>query len=226
MAKYTNSTPNSSGWELNFQPSPYSECLVILIILFYGLKIQLQKLNHQRNVNLIKEFKRKVMHMFVTLTNWCAYMQDYDDAFIEKHVIKAQVIPYKNKTVVKPERREENKHSWDIAQEIMAEQRQAAVAIKWAILPLETLMDEQFLTILHAIEEITDVTPLREAALQLPKKIYEIVKIHEQLTRIPAELTDQLVFDVSKTYYYSVIVPMQTHQKHPARTKNNLGFPS
>ena len=25
------------------------------------------------------------------------------------------------------------------------------------------------------------------------------------MTRIPAELTDQLVFDVAKTYYYSVI---------------------
>ena len=87
----------------------------------------------------------------------------------------------------------------------MAEQRQAALAIKWAVLPLETLMDEQFLIILHAIEEITDVTPLREAAIQLPKKIYEIVKLHEQLTTIPAELTDQLVFDVSKTYYYSFI---------------------
>ena len=87
----------------------------------------------------------------------------------------------------------------------MAEQRQAALAIKWAVLPLETLMDEQFLIILHAIEEITDVTPLREAAIQLPKKIYEIVKLHEQLTTIPAELTDQLISDVSKTYYYSVI---------------------
>ena len=87
----------------------------------------------------------------------------------------------------------------------MAEQKQAAIAVKWAILPFETLMDEQFLAVLHAIEEITDVTPLREASLQLPKKIYELVRIHEQLTRVPAELTDQLVYDVSKTYYYSVI---------------------
>ena len=31
------------------------------------------------------------------------------------------------------------------------------------------------------------------------------MKLHEQLTTIPAELTDQLVFDVSKTYYYSII---------------------
>ena len=188
-----------------FQPSPYSKCLVILIILFYGLKIQLQKLNRQRNVNLIKGFKEKVLHMLVTLINWCAYMQDYDDVTIEKHVVNAKVIPYENKTIVKPERREEDKHPWDIAQEIMAEQRQATLAIKWAVLPLETLMDEQFLIILHAIEEITDVTPMREAAIQLPKKIYEIVKLHEQLTTIQTELTDQLIFDVSKTYYYSVI---------------------
>ena len=205
MAKYTNSTPNSNDWELHFQPSPYGECLVIIIILFYGLKIQLQKPNRQRNVKLIKEFKRKVVHILVTLMNWCAYMQDFDDTIIEKHIVNAKVTPYENKTVVKPERREEDKHPWDIAQEIMAEQKQAALAVKWAILPLETLMDKQFLITLHAIEEITDVTPLREAAIQLPKKIYEIVKLHEQLTRIPAELTDQLVFDVSKTYYYSVI---------------------
>ena len=61
------------------------------------------------------------------------------------------------------------------------------------------------LTILHAIEGITDATPLKEAAKQLPKQIYEIIKSQEQFTRIPAELTDQLVFDVAKTYYYSVI---------------------
>ena len=205
MAEYTNSTSNSNDWELYFKSSPYSKCLVILIIFFYGLKIQLQKLNHQRNINLIKEFKRKVVHMLVTLLNWCAYMQDYDDDVIEKHVISARVIPYENKTIIKPERRGEGKHPWDIAQEIMAEQRQAALAVKWAILPLETLMDEQFLIVLHAVEEITDVTPLREAALQLPKKIYEIVRQYEQLTEVPAELTDQLIFDISKTYFYSVI---------------------
>ena len=205
MAEYTNSTSNSNDWELYFKLSPYSECLIILIIFFYGLKIQLQKLNHQRNINLIKEFKRKVVHMLVTLLNWCAYMQDYDDDVIEKHVISAKVIPYENKTIIKPERRGEGKHPWDIAQEIMAEQRQATLAVKWAILPLETLMDEQFLIVLHAVEEITDVTPLREAALQLPKKIYEIVRQYEQLTEVPAELTDQLIFYISKTYFYSVI---------------------
>ena len=59
MAEYTNLTPNSSEWELYSKSSISSECLVILIILFYGLKIQLQKLSHQRNVNLIKEFESK-----------------------------------------------------------------------------------------------------------------------------------------------------------------------
>ena len=132
-------------------------------------------------------------------------MQDFDDTHIEKHVINVKVVPYENKTIVKPEKKKEDKHPWDIAQEIILEQKQAALAVKWAVLPLETLMDEQFLIILHAIEGITDATPLKEAAKQLPKKIYEIIKSQEQLTRIPAELTDQLVFDVSKTYYYSVI---------------------
>ena len=204
MAEYTNSTPNSNDWELYFKSSTYSKCLVILIIFFYGLKIQLQRLSHQRNINLMKKFKKKVVHMLVTLLDWCTFMRDYNDA-IEKEVINAKIIPYENKTIIKPERRGEGKHPWDIALEIMAEQKQTALAVKWGILPLETLMDEQFLSVLHAVEEITDVTPLREAALQLPKKIYEIVRQYEQLTEVPAKLTDQLIFDISKTYFYSVI---------------------
>ena len=205
MAQYTNSTPNSNDWNLYFQPFPYSEGLVVLLILLYGLKIQLQKPNRRRNVKLIQEFQRRVVHLLNTLMNWCAHMQGFDDTHIEKHVINVKVVPYENRTIVKPEKKKEDKHPWDIAQEIILEQKQAALAVKWAVLPLETLMDEQFLTILHAIEGITDATPLKEAAKQLPKKIYEIIKSQEQLTRIPAELTDQLVFDVSKTYYYSVI---------------------
>ena len=85
------------------------------------------------------------------------------------------------------------------------ERERAALAVKWAIIPLEVLMDEQFLKVLHSIEEITDTTPLRDVAKQLPKQIYSIVQSQEQMTRISAELTDQLVFDVAKTYYYSVI---------------------
>ena len=205
MAQYTNSTPNSNDWNFCFRPFPYSEGLVVLLILLCGLKIQPQKPNHQRNIKLIQEFQRRVVHLLNALMNWCARMQDFDDTHIKKHVINVKVVPYENKTIVKLEKKKEDKHPWDIAQEIILEQKQAALAVKWAVLPLEILMDEQFLTILHAIEGITDATPLKEAAKQLPKKIYEIIKSQEQLTRIPAELTDQLVFDVSKTYYYSVI---------------------
>ena len=66
-------------------------------------------------------------------------------------------------------------------------------------------MDEHFLNILYSIEEITNATPLRDTARQLPKHIYNIIRSQEQMTRIPKELTDQLIFDLAKTYYYSVI---------------------
>ena len=164
MAQYTNSTLNSNDWNFYFRPFPYSEGLIVLLILLYGLKIQLQKPNRQRNVKFIKEFQKKMVHLLNTLMNWFAYMQDFDDTYLGKHIINVKVIPYENKTIVKPKKRKENKHPWDIAQEIMLEQKQAALAVKWAVLPLETLMDEQFLTILHAIEGITDATPLKEAA--------------------------------------------------------------
>ena len=115
------------------------------------------------------------MHLLNTVMNWCAYMQDFDDTLLKKHVRNVKVIPYENKTIAKIEKKKKDKHPWDITQEIMLEQKQAALAVKWAIIPLEVLMDEQFLNVLHAIEEITDATPLREAAKQLPKQIYEII---------------------------------------------------
>ena len=205
MAQYTNSTRNSDDWKLYFRSFPYSESLFVLLVFLYGLKIQLRKPNHQRNVKLIKDFQRKMMHLLNTLMNWCTYLQDFDDIHIRKHVKNVKVVPYENKTIAKIGKKKKDKHPWDIAQEIILEQERAALAVKWAIIPLEVLMDEQFLNVLHAIEEITDATPLREAAKQLPKQIYEIIQSQEQLTRIPAELTDQLVFDVAKTYYYSVI---------------------
>ena len=105
MAQYTNSTPNSNDWNLYFRPFPNSEGLVILLILLYRLKIQLQKPNHRRNVKLIQEFQGRVVHLLNTLMNWCAYMQDFDDTHIEKPVINVKVVPYENKTIVKPEKR-------------------------------------------------------------------------------------------------------------------------
>ena len=57
----------------------------------------------------------------------------------------------------------ENKHPWDIAQEVIIEQSQASLAIKWNAIPHETLFDEQFLRVLHAVEELTDIAPLKDA---------------------------------------------------------------
>ena len=145
------------------------------------------------------------MQILDALMNWCAHFQDYDETSVEKKILNARVAPFENEVLVKVKKKKAEKHPWDIAHEIMQEQKQAALAVKWAIIPIEVLMDEQFLEVLHSIEEITDATPLRDAARQLPKQLYGIIQAHEQMTRIPVEVTDQLVFDVAKTYYYSVI---------------------
>ena len=121
MTEYINSTLRSNDWRLYFTSPTYRECLVIFIILFYGLRIQIQKLNHQRHINLLKEFEKSLVQIVVTLIDWCTFMIDCDD-IIEKKVTDARVVPYKNKTITKPERKEESKHPWDIAQEIIAEQ--------------------------------------------------------------------------------------------------------
>ena len=139
------------------------------------------------------------------LLNYCACIRYLGNNHIRKHVKNAKVVPYENKTIPKIEKKHKDKHPWDITQKIILERQRAALAVKWAIIPLEVLMDEQFLKVLHSIEEITDTTPLRDAAKQLPKQIYNIIQSQEPMTRISAELTDQLVFDVAKTYYYSVI---------------------
>ena len=137
--------------------------------------------------------------------NWCARLQDFEETYVEKQVLNARVIPYENEIATKVEKKKADKHPWDIAHEIMKEQERAALAVNWAIIPIEVLMDEQFLNVLHSIKEITDATPLRDTAKQLPRQLCGIIQAHEQMTRIPAELTDQLVFDVAKTYYYSII---------------------
>ena len=205
MAQHTNSTCSSNDWKLHFYSFPYGESLFVLLIFLYGLKIQLQKPNRQRNVKLIRDFWRKMVQLMSALLNYCACIRYLGNNHIRKHGKKAKVVPYENKTIPKIEKKHKDKHPWDIAQEIILERQRAALAVKWAIIPLEVLMDEQFLKVLHSIEEITDTTPLRDVAKQLPKQIYNIIQSQEQMTRISAELTDQLVFDIAKTYYYSVI---------------------
>ena len=201
MAQHTNSTRSSNDWKLHFYSFPYGESLFVLLVFLYGLKIQLRKPNRQRNVKLIRDFWRKMVQLMNALLNYCACIRYLGNNLIRKHVKNARVVPYENRTIPKIEKKHKDKHPWDIAQEIILEWQRAALAVKWAIIPLEVLMDEQFLKVLHSIEEIIDTTPLRDAAKQLPKQIQS----QEQMTRISAKLTDQLVFDVAKTYYYSVI---------------------
>ena len=118
----------------------------------------------------------------------------------------AKIEPIKRKEEKgKQEKFIENKHPWDIAQEIITEQNQAALAIKWSVIPHETLFDEQFLRVRHAIEELTDLAPLKDAMTQLPINIYEIVKQYEHIPNVTVKSTDELIYNISKTYFYSVI---------------------
>ena len=105
----------------------------------------------------------------------------------------------------KKENPNENKHPWDIAQEIITEQSRASLTVKWSAIPLEVLFDEQFLTILHAVDEMMDVSPLQNAVTQLPESIYEIVKQYEHIPVVSAKSIDDLIYNISKTYFYSVI---------------------
>ena len=205
MAQCTNSTHTSEEWRLDHNSVPYGESLIIVFILLYGLKVQTQRNKRQRNLWIIQRFGGRIIQLLNILMNWCAYFQDYDETSTEKKILNARVAPYENEVLVKVEKKKTEKHPWDIANKIIKEREQAALAVKWAIIPIELLMDEHFLNVLHSIEEITDTTPLRDAARQLPKQLYGIIQAHEQMTRIPAEVTDQLIFDVAKTYYYSVI---------------------
>ena len=59
MAQYTNSTPNFNNWNFYFPPFPYSEGLIVFLILLYGMKTQLQTPKHQRNIKLIQEFQKE-----------------------------------------------------------------------------------------------------------------------------------------------------------------------
>ena len=62
-----------------------------------------------------------MIHLLNTLLNWCACLQDFDEIHIRKHVKNVKVIPYENKTIAKVEKKKEEKHPWDIAQEIILE---------------------------------------------------------------------------------------------------------
>ena len=80
----------------------------------------------------------------------------------EKPKKNVKIEPIKRKIEkAKEEKPKENKHPWDIAHKIITGQNRALLAVKLSAIPLEFLFDEQFLTILHAVEELTDVSPLQ-----------------------------------------------------------------
>ena len=121
MAQYTNSTCSSNDWKFHFHSFPYGESLFVLLVFLYGLKIQLQKHNRQRNVKLIKSLQRKMIHLLNTLLSCCACIKYLSNNHIGKPVRNAKVIPYENKTIARVETKKKDKHPWDIAQEIILE---------------------------------------------------------------------------------------------------------
>ena len=148
------------------------------------------------------------------LDNCCTLITDDVDENIPLITFRENVKSGKDAKIEPIKRKEEkgkeqklieNRHPWDIAQEIITEQNQASLAIKWSAIPHETLFDEQFLKVLHAVEELTDIAPLKDAMTQLPKNIYEIIKQYEYIPKVTAKSTDDLIYNISKTYFYSVI---------------------
>ena len=121
MAHYTNSTRSSNDWKLHFHSFPYGESLFILLVFLYGLKIQLRKPNRQRNLRLIKDFQKKIVHLLSALLNYCASIRYLGNNHIKKPVRNAKVIPYENKTIPKVEKKHNDKHPWDIAEDIISE---------------------------------------------------------------------------------------------------------
>ena len=121
MAQYTNLTCSSDGWRLHFHSYPYGESLFVLLVFLYGLKIQLRKPNRQRNVKLIKDFQRKMIHLLNTLLSYCACIGYLGNNHIRKPVRNVKVVPYENKAIAEVEKKKKDKHPWDIAQEIILE---------------------------------------------------------------------------------------------------------
>ena len=121
MAHCANSTYSFSDWKFHFRSFPYGESLFVLLVFFYGLKIQLQKRNGQRNLRLIKDSRRKMVHLLGALLNYCARIRYWGNNYIKKPMKNVKVIPYENKTIPKVEKKYKDKHPWDIAEEIISE---------------------------------------------------------------------------------------------------------
>ena len=206
-------------WE-NLKAGDYQiilEYIGWLIFIMYILVKKATELSNFLTNKCVKSLKyvfQKILTALNYLNNCCLLIVDDIDEIIPVIVFKGGAKSRKNVKIEPTHRKEEkgkeqkfieNKHAWDIAQEIITEQSQAALAIKWIAIPHETLFDEQFLRVLHAIEELMDLAPLKDAMTQLPRNIYEIVKQYEHISNVTAKSTDELIYNISKTYFYSVI---------------------
>ena len=121
MAHYTNSTYISEEWSPDHNFFPYREGLIVIFILLYGLKVQLQRNNRQQNLRMIQRFSGRTIHLLNVLMNWCVYFQDYSETSTEKKIPNARVAPHESEVLVKVERRKTEKHPWDIANKIIKE---------------------------------------------------------------------------------------------------------
>ena len=113
-------TPLKNG-DLTITLFLIKESLIIVFILLYGLKVQSQRNNRQRNLRMMQRFDGRIIQLLNVLMNWCAYFQDYDETSTEKKILNARVAPYENEVLVKVEKKKTEKHPWDIANEIIKE---------------------------------------------------------------------------------------------------------
>ena len=204
MSNQTNEIWEGLYWENNTILIGYSGWLVILILIIIRLKPKLLEFKDSKCLKLLKCFEKLILKILKFLDNCCTLMVDDIDTIYLTITFKEEpkqtkdlighwfnwgkpnkdvkVEPIKKKIEkAKEEKPKENKHPLDIAQEIITEQNKVSLAVKWSAIPLEVLFDEQFLTILNVVGELTDVSPLQDALTQLPKSIYEIVKQYEHM---------------------------------------------
>ena len=192
----------------------YIGWLIFITFILVKKATELPNFLTNKCVKSLKYVFQKILTALNYLDNCCLLIVDDIDEIIPVIIFKKGAKLRKNVKIEPTQRKEEkgkeqkfveNKHPWHIAQEIITEQNQAALAIKWSAIPHETLFDEQFLRVLHAIEELTDLAPLKDAMTQLPKNIYEIVKQYEHIPNVTVKSTDELIYNISKTYFYLVI---------------------
>ena len=158
----------------------YIRWLIFIMFILIKKATELSDFLTNRCVKSFKYVFQMILTALNYLDNCCSLIVDDIDENIPLIILKENAKSRKDAKIEPIQRKEEkgkeqkfieNKHPWDIAQEIITEQNQAALAIKWSVIPHETLFDEQFLRALHAIEELMDLAPLKDAMTQLPKNI-------------------------------------------------------